>query len=279
MTPDPILASPANDLEFFIRDTCIGAPAGCTPTTILASQSTASDSANNRVFMPRLSGNGRFAVFNSVATNLVAGVVSGNVHTFLRDTCIGAPAGCTPSTILIDVPFDGSAEPNSAVEGSDPSSVSDDGRYVLFASDAGNLVAPGGPPAGGRFQVYLRDTCIGGPAGCTPSTQLVSVPGGPLQTSFTNLRVFQGLSADGRYAAFQSTNVVTLGVIFVRDTCIGAPAGCTPSVSIASSDPRGIAGANPAWGTKAYLSRDGHFIALTRVNGANQQLFLARTGF
>ena len=278
MTPDVILAPPLDDVEFFLRDTCVNAVAGCTPTTILVSESTAGDSANSRVFVPRLSGTGRFATFNSVATNLVPGVVSGNVHAYLRDTCIGAPAGCTPSTILIDAPFDGSAEPNSPVDGNEPASVSDDGRYVLFSSDASNLVAPGSPFVSGNVQTYLRDTCVGAGTGCAPSTQLISEAGGPVHSSFTNVRVFQALSSTGRYAAFQGSDVATPAQVFVRDTCIGAPAGCVPSISIASADPNSIAGANSVWGTKAYLSRDGHFIALTRINGT-QQIFLAHTGF
>ena len=65
--------------------------------------------------------------------------------------------------------------------------MSANGRLVVFASDATNLL---GPPVGapnGTFQIFLRDRCLdnGVPIpGCTPATTLVSAaPDGGLGTA------------------------------------------------------------------------------------------------
>jgi hypothetical protein len=55
--------------------------------------------------------------------------------------------------------------------------MSADGRLVVFASDATNLLGPAVGAPNGLFQVYLRDRCIAGGValdGCTPSTTLIS---------------------------------------------------------------------------------------------------------
>ncbi len=52
---------------------------------------------------PVVSGDGRFVVFQSSASNLVAETSKSKTNIFLRDTCLGATAsdGCTPATTLI----------------------------------------------------------------------------------------------------------------------------------------------------------------------------------
>ena len=62
----------------------------------------------NSLVAPAISGTGRYVSFQSAATNLDAGITSAYQQIYERDTCIGAPVGCTPSTIPISVTYDGS---------------------------------------------------------------------------------------------------------------------------------------------------------------------------
>ena len=113
-----------------------------------------------------LSSDGRFAAFYSTATNLVP-PATGFANVFSHDSCIAT--GCAPTTRLA------SAVNAVAVEGDNgsgrPTSISADGRFVGFDSDARNLTAR--PALFG--QAYVRDTCVGQPATCVTATRMVSL--------------------------------------------------------------------------------------------------------
>ena len=95
--------------EIFMRDTCQGQPAGCAPQTILVSAAITGAGPDGASRSPSISADGRLVVFASDATNLVAGDNNGVADIFLRDTCIGAPAGCSPATTLVSIASDGSS--------------------------------------------------------------------------------------------------------------------------------------------------------------------------
>lgn len=221
-----LVAGDTNGLrDVFLRDTCRGAPAPCTPSTTRISVASDGTEANGDAFgPPSISPDGRFVAFDSFADNLVPGDTNGTSDVFLRDTCIGA-AGCTPSTILVSVASDGT-------QGADFSGspfVSASGRFVAFLSTSTNLVSG---DTNAATDVFLRDTCIGA-AACTPSTIRVSLASDGTQGNQTSFNA--SLSADGRFVVFESSasNLVsgdTNGTddIFLHDTCIGA-VGCTPS--------------------------------------------------
>ncbi len=214
--------------EIYERDTCIGAPTGCMPTTIRITVTFDGSGVNGHSRDSSISADGRYVAFDSQATNLVPGtsVCTGPLGScvFLRDTCIGAPSGCNPATILISRAYDG-----SVAGGANPS-ISVDGRFVAFNSNSANIV-PG--DSGGVGEAFVRDTCMGVPSGCTPSSTLISVPDSGSQDNGNS--GITATSANGRYFAFQSwaSNIVSNGTTlpgdFWRDTCIGAPPGCTPS--------------------------------------------------
>src|SRR3990172_1303797 len=121
--------------DIFVRDSCRGAPSGCTPSTIRVSRSSAGAQANSYNLSPAISADGRFVAFESEATNLVIGDTNERRDVFLRDTCAGASPGCTPGTTRVSVASSG-AQSN---EGSGQSSISADGRYVVFQSGATNF--------------------------------------------------------------------------------------------------------------------------------------------
>lgn len=107
------------------------------------SLSTAGVEPNNSCFDPAISGNGRFVSFSSHATNLVAGDTNGFPDAFLYDRDLDTLERVSVSSAGAE-----------ADAGCLLSSVSDDGRYVCFQSDATNLVA--GDTNGAR-DVFVRD--------------------------------------------------------------------------------------------------------------------------
>src|SRR6478735_6433533 len=76
-----------------------------------------------------LSGDGRFVAFESTADNLVPGDTNGKADVFVRDHQ-------THSTALVSVSASGGVADGASTQ----ASISDDGRYVAFASTATNLV-------------------------------------------------------------------------------------------------------------------------------------------
>jgi hypothetical protein len=108
-----LVASDSNSAaDVFMRDTCIGAESACTPSTERISLGSDGAEANGASSEPlvglpmgSMSGydyHGRFVVFASSATNLVAGDSNGVADVFMRDTCRGRP-GCVPSTQRISL--------------------------------------------------------------------------------------------------------------------------------------------------------------------------------
>jgi hypothetical protein len=231
-----LVSSDANAAyDVFVRDTCVGAPAGCVPATQRASVASDGTEANgdsgyttaNPDLAIAISGNGRFVAFVSAATNLVPGDTNGLDDIFVRDTCVGAPAGCTPTTTLASVGIGGAL----ARSGSANPAISRSGRFVAFASSASNLVVGDN---NNSWDIFVRDTCAGVPAGCVPSTARVSVDSSGAAGNADSLQ--PAFSGDERYIAFASmaSNLVTGDTnatqdVFLRDTCFEAGNTCVPS--------------------------------------------------
>jgi hypothetical protein len=154
---------------------------------------------------------------------------------FLRDSCLGAPAACAPQVIPISIAWNGS-DPNGA---SSSPSVTRDGRFVVFASEANNLVKG---DSNGWSDIFLRDTCIGATSACVPATLRLSI--GPDGAEANGASFSPAISPDGRFVVFNSwaTNLVrpeslnslpatSTPPLFLRDTCFGAASGCVPATS------------------------------------------------
>lgn len=157
---------------------------------------------------------------------------------FVRDTCLGAAANCAPQIFPVSVGWNGT-ESNGA---SSAPSVSADGRFVVFASEANNLVKG---DTNGWTDIFLRDTCIGSASTCVPATIRLSLdPGGDEANGPSSSPV---ISPDGRFVAFNSsaTNLVpqlanslpagTAPPLFLRDTCFAAASACAPNTSLVIS--------------------------------------------
>jgi len=240
----------------FLRDTCLGASA-CFPATypvdVTPQGGAPNGSAVGRISM---SADGRFVAFASAATNLTthgsAASASGTSNIFVRDMCLGAsaPSGCVPSTIAASVGADGAL---GSLSSASPS-VSADGRFVAFASQATNLV-PGDLPHASA--IFVRDTCPGASStDCMPST--IEIPAGEEGKSASWQQ--PSISANGRYVAFAAAtsaagSAASTGIV-LADTCLGvtAPAGCVAKTVATTSVGGSAAGSNPS------VSADGRFI-------------------
>ncbi len=159
--------------------------------------------ANGGSFKPAISASGRYVAFESTATNLIAaGTTEGVTHIYLRDRDVNNSgtfdtAG-NVSTGLISKTTGGVAGNANSIQ----ATVSGDGGYVAYASDASNL---GGTVAAGIRNIYLR-------AVATNTTTLVTIDsaagaanGSSRAPSINqNTGVSTGTFADGRYIAFGS---------------------------------------------------------------------------
>lgn len=125
---------------------------------------------------------GRYTLFTSSANNLVTGDTNRSNDLFLHDAI-------TNTLERINVGADG-VESHGVV--GNIAGISDDGRHVVFDSNARNLSAT---QTSGRRQVYLRDRSAG------TTTLLTRYPSGvaPISDS-ANARI----SADGRYVVFDT---------------------------------------------------------------------------
>jgi hypothetical protein len=191
--------------DVFRRDTCFGAGSGCVPSAVRVSlTSTGQQSAGGTAFFPKVSLGGRYVSFVSTASDYVPDDVNTVDDLFLRDTCLGAAPGCTPSTTALSLSSAG-----ELVGGLWSPALSDDARYGVFTSSEWRYVAG---DTNGTFDVFLRDTCIGAPAGCLPTTRRLSVAFGGGEGN--GLSISPAISADGRFVGFSSgaSNLVPGGV-------------------------------------------------------------------
>jgi Tol biopolymer transport system component len=244
--------------DIFLRDTCIGAPAGCLPSVIRLSVATDGTQSDGISSQPAISANGRYVAFVSSADNLVPGDTNQFDDVFVRDTCFGAPAGCVVSTARVSLLSNGS---QTLLESEEPA-ISADGRFVAFVSGMSDFYY------GANFNVFVRDTCVGAPAGCNPSTTLISaLPNGQAASIDSEIPV---ISSDGRFVAFESTDQMTTDDtdqafdVFLRDTCVGASAGCSPSTILVSQGDAGSQSANGAFASS--ISGTGRFVIFDTSN-------------
>lgn len=143
-------------------------------------------------FTPDMSANGRFVSFTSTGSDLVPGDTDLVADVFVRDLR-------TATTSLVSVPV---VEEEPGVGWNDNSSISANGRFVVFDSDAANLV-PGTSEYTGQVEVYLRDRRKG-------TTRLISL--GPSNERGNTHSGLPEISANGRVVGFVSeASNLTLG--------------------------------------------------------------------
>ncbi|MFJ2867630.1 TolB family protein [Kitasatospora sp. NPDC087314] len=140
---------------------------------------------DNQAWSKAISADGRYALFTSWATNLVAQPAKSGRDAYVRDLRTGR-------TERINLSADG-----SALDGfTDYVAINADGRYVAFDSDAANVVP--GMQVQGRDEVYLRDRRTG-------RTELISGGLAGTDTDRFHASYAPSVSANGRYVAFVSS--------------------------------------------------------------------------
>jgi len=226
--------------DIFVRDRQSG-------TTERVSVSTSGLQANGDSYGVKITPDGRYVLFTSEASNLVANDTNGKADAFVHDRQTGV-------TELVTLGPAGQ-QPNQAGGAFD---ITPDGRYVAISLQGTNVGI--GDTEG---QVFVRDRQAG-------NTTLVSVnSAGVMANSFSTQA---DISADGRYVAFQSyaTNMAPNDTnahadIFVRDR----QTGVTERVSL------GVAGEQLSNNSaNASISADGRYVAFVEVESFLQPVFV-----
>ena len=192
---------------------------------------------------PLISADGRFVVFASGASNLVANDTNAAEDVFRHDRQTGTTERLSVSTA--------GAQANLP---SFPSSVTPDGRYVVFISGATNLVAA---DLSMDQDVYVRDLQMS-------TTTLVSVGAGGVKANGGGTEAT--ITADGRYVAFLSvstnlgdTNGGTDIYVHDRQTAV------TTSLDLFS---RPIGQLNVPSPLLPVITGDGRFVCYTRLSSS-----------
>src|SRR6266581_275767 len=228
----PVVVAP--HLNVFLRDRAGGT------TTLVSVNLTGTGGGNGDSIPTGISTNGRYACFESSASDLAPGDTNGVTDVFVRDLW-------SNTTALVSVSLAG-VPGNGVCRGS---AMTPDGSYVAFVSAATNLVAG---DTNGIPDVFVRDLQAS-------ATALVSV--GAKSTNSSSLygsSESPDITPDGRYVAFFSTatnlvpGVGTAGEIYVRDLVAG-------TTTWASTSARALLGTANAISYNQAISADGQFIA------------------
>lgn len=208
-----------------------------TGETDLVSQAIGGESADDYSGEPSISADGRYVAFSSSATNLVPGDTNGESDIFLYDRELSLMRRISLAT-------DGGQSDGD----SQGPTLSHDGRYVGFYSNAANLI-PG--DTNGEYDVFLYDLVTG-------ETELVSLSSdGSLSDDYSHS---PSVSSNGQYVAFQSwaTNLVPGDTNGKADTFVHDRLTIeTFRVSVASDGSQGQNGGTHS----AIISNDGRYVA------------------
>lgn len=212
--------------DVFLRDLQLG-------TTIRVSVTAMGEQTNGGGGAPSISADGRFVAFESGSTNFVSGDANGFGDIYVKDMLTGAVTRASVSST--------GAEPNNE---SMTASISGDGRYVVFDSDADNLVPN---DTNGAGDIFVRDLQLGTTTGVTVSGNAGGMDG--------------SISLDGQYVVFnsRSTNLVSDDTnegmdVFVYSTQTG-------QIVRASVDSSGVQGDHSS--IEPSISGDGRYVTFS----------------
>ena len=248
----------ANDLnglpDVFVRDR----NAGEGGTTELISRPADGDSQGGADGRVSISGNGRFVAFATTDNTLVPG-----------DTNVCDGEGTCMDVFVYDRELESLQRVSVGDDGRQANGhsrwpvVSDDGRYVAFASSATNLGVSVDEDTNGIEDVFVHDRCLVNGVvieDCTSHTERVSVTNDEEQAIGADVQPRRlDMSADGRFVVFDfySTNLpygFDFGMesgVYVRDRVLGR----TDPVSFGE------------YGLAPSISSDGRWVAFEHIEG------------
>lgn len=230
----------SNDTNGF-TDIFVVDPSGIIERVSVATSGNQSQNGNS--FRPRISSDGQRIVFQSEASDLVAGDSGGHTDILYRDRN-------TPTTNFVSV----DSNENQANGSSLNADISADGKYVAFQSIATNLDTG---DFNAKIDIFLRDLV-------NTTTTRISVKSDGNET-LNGDSTFPAINTDGSYVTFISTanDLVgtdpngTIADVFVRDT--------------QAADSLKLLSVSPPWtnnqvSTQAAISADGRYISFTTPN-------------
>lgn len=212
--------------DVFLRDLQLG-------TTLRVSVTSTGEQANSGGEVPSISEDGRFVAFESGSTNFAEGDTNGFGDIYVKDMVTGTVVRASLTST--------GGEPNNATT---YPSISGDGRYVVFDSDADNLVPN---DVNGAGDIFIRDLQLG-------TTTGVSIAG--------NSGGYDGsISLDGRFVVFNSnsTNLVPNDTNGVTDVFVySVQTGQIVRASVNSSGVEGNYGS-----MEPSISGDGRYVTFS----------------
>lgn len=187
--------------DVFLKDLATGI------TTRVSTTSAGAQATGGASDQSSISGNGRYVVFRSAATNLVAGDTNGLQDLFRKDLVTGLVERVNTDSI-------GNQASGGGV--TNPWGLSDDGRFIAFESTATNLVPS---DTNGAGDIFLKDMLTGNIVRVSTDSSGNQGNGGSINPT---------ISPDGRYVIFYSNaNNLVVGDtnsqldVFVKDTLTG----------------------------------------------------------
>ena len=224
-----------NYLDIFVHDRE-------TAETTIVSRASDGTIANGESRWSSISSDGRYVLFQSEATNLVENDSNGYIDVFMHDRETG-------ETTLVSVASDGT---QGNLE-SGLAEISADGRFIVFESDASNLIENDENNHG--KDIFIRNLDTG-------EVTLVSVASDSTQGNQDSR--FPSISADGQFITFESfaDNLVendengTVPDIFLHDRETGE----TTLISVASDGTQGNNVRRDVVNGYPSISADGRFV-------------------
>jgi Ca2+-binding RTX toxin-like protein len=231
---DNIVPGDTNGIyDVFVRDRQTG-------VSSLVSTDSAGAQGNGDSYNVSISDDGRYALFASLASNLVSGDNNGSVDYFIKDLVTGVTSPLLPMS-------------NQSVPGldNDISQISGNGRFAAFISSRSDLVAG---DVNGLPDIFVKDLQTG-------VIQLVSTASDGTQANGHSH--FYDITPDGRYVLFESdaSNLVAgdnnhAADLFVKDLVTGT----TVCVSTASDGAFGNAATGAPGSFGISISDDGRYV-------------------
>ncbi|HEY7170426.1 MAG TPA: Ig-like domain repeat protein [Vicinamibacterales bacterium] len=213
---------------------------------------------------PTLSGNGRFVVFRTKASNIAPGLnTDGQYQIVIRDRdADGNGVFDEPGTAVLETisVSDAGAAANG---GSESAELSDDGRYVAFRSLASNLV-PGDTNA--AWDVFLRDRTA-------HQTRRINVRPEGQESPFAVTSPAIAMTPDGRLVAFTSADGLLapasfddanqVSDVFVYDVAAGVAGNALTRIDLGWGPPTAL-GYVPGNGPTEWpmFSADGRYLTV-----------------
>lgn len=203
----------------------------------LCSQSSAGAGANNTSYYSLLSADGRFVVFQSDASNLDVGDFNGVQDIYRHELATGR-------TELVSRALNGNAGSGIAVQ----PDISGDGRFVVWSTNAGNLV---GGDTNGTWDVFLRDMVA-------QTTTRLSLD--HLGNQTTARSDSPRITPDGRFVVFESDqDLVPADTNGLKDVYrLDRQTGALVLVSVTAAGVQG-----DGWSYHGALSADGQRVVFT----------------